>query len=625
MSDIASYMGDVARRLLGEPNKALSTERELRYGSRGSLSVDLDKGVWHDHEAGAGGGVLSLIERETKHPNGAAVEWMKAELGIELPDKANQITAQFDYVDEHGEVLFQVVRFEPKDFRQRRPDGCGGWDWKLGDVRRVPYRLPQLLDAGDRTIYIVEGEKDVHALERLGLVATCNPGGAGKWRADFAPYFQGADVVVLPDNDIAGEKHAADVAAKLKGTAQRVRIVPLPGLPPKGDPCDWIAAGGTLEELAKLADGAAEEAIEAEARRSKFFVASSLAGLPVPERQWSVTGFVPTSTVTLLGGDGGTGKSLIALQLGVAAATGGSWLGQPVTPGPALMLSAEDEREELHRRLAAICAAEGMGLDELDRLTLRSVAGEDALLAVLDRGSGAFEPTPLFHELDQRIGDEHPGIVILDTLADLHSGDENVRSHARQFVGMLRGLAIRHATAVLLLAHPSLTGISSGTGSSGNTAWNASVRSRLYLERVVSDGYEADPDARVLHTKKANYGRVGRQIAMRWQDGVFVADGPGAGIDRMAANAKAERVFLKLLRMFADEGRHVSASPGPTYAPAVFARHPDAEGCGKRVLMPAMEALFATRKIRIETHGPPSRPRSHVVEVRPGEGQGKAA
>ncbi|WP_369675560.1 AAA family ATPase, partial [Enterococcus faecium] len=94
--------------------------------------------------------------------------------------------------------------------------------------------------------------------------------------------------------------------------------------------------------------------------------------------------------------------------------------------------------------------------------------------------------------------DERPALVGLDTLADLHSGQENDRTTARQFIGLLRGLAIRHGCAVVLLAHPSLTGMASGSGLSGSTAWNASVRSRLYLERVVQDGYEADPDRRVL-------------------------------------------------------------------------------------------------------------------------------
>ena len=116
-------------------------------------------------------------------------------------------------------------------------------------------------------------------------------------------------------------------------------------------------------------------------RTSRFFPASDLHGQPVPEREWLVPDLIPHRTVTLLSGDGGTGKSLLALQLAVAAATEGRWIGRDVTPGGVVYLSAEDDRDELHRRLADILAHEGGDFRDLDRLTLRSLAGEDALLA----------------------------------------------------------------------------------------------------------------------------------------------------------------------------------------------------------------------------------------------------
>jgi len=253
MTDWGRCMEAVARRLLGEPNRALSSQTEWRYGSRGSLAIDLAKGVWFDHEHQTGGGVLALIQRQTKRANGEAVAWLKSDLGIELTGNARQPVATYPYTDENGTVLFEVVRFEPKDFRQRRPDGRGGWIWNLEHVRRVPFHLPQLLAAKGRTVHVVEGEKDVLALERLGLVATCNPGGAGKWRQEFAEHFRGADVVILPDNDAAGEAHARQVAASLRPVAARVRLLRPPGLGPKEDVSDWIARGGTAEELARLA------------------------------------------------------------------------------------------------------------------------------------------------------------------------------------------------------------------------------------------------------------------------------------------------------------------------------------------------------------------------------------
>src|SRR5262249_1575088 len=100
--------------------------------------------------------------------------------------------AYYDYTDEAGSVLFQVVRFEPKTFRQRRPDGHGGWVWNLDGVRLVPYRLPELIAAlaNNNPIFIVEGEKDVDRLWSLNIPATCNPQGAGKWRDDYSKNFE---------------------------------------------------------------------------------------------------------------------------------------------------------------------------------------------------------------------------------------------------------------------------------------------------------------------------------------------------------------------------------------------------------------------------------------------------
>ena len=349
-------------------------------------------------------------------------------------------------------------------------------------------------------------------------------------------------------------------------------------------------------------------------RSSVFFCAAELEGQPIPARRWLVDGLIPSGTVSLLGGDGGTGKSLVALQLAVAVATGGAWLGLPVTSGRAIYISAEDDHDELHRRLSDITCAEGVTLADLDNLTVRSLAGEDALLAALDRSGGVLHASALYHEADTRIRDESPALVVFDTLADLFPGNENDRAQARQFIGLMRGLAIRHECAVVLLAHPSLSGLNSGSGTSGSTGWNNSVRSRLYLTRVIQEGYEPDSDARLLSTMKSNYGRTGGEISMRWQAGVFVAEATPTGLDRLAMGAKAERVFLALLRSFAEQGRKVNHAGGPTYAPKVFAANPKAEGVTKAALKGAMEALLSRGTIRIGKEGPASK-RRQFLEV----------
>jgi len=172
-------------------------------------------------------------------------------------DDAAEIEAIYDYRDAEGRLLFQVVRFTGKRFRQRRPDGAG-WSWKLGRTPRVLYRLPELLaaDPAER-VYIVEGEKDADRLAALGLVATCNPGGAGKWsRLADDTALHGRRVAILADKDAAGRHHATDVAQRLRALAADVRLLELPG--PGKDVSDWLDAGGTADALHELADAAGD-------------------------------------------------------------------------------------------------------------------------------------------------------------------------------------------------------------------------------------------------------------------------------------------------------------------------------------------------------------------------------
>ena len=164
--------------------------------------------------------------------------------------------ASYDYVDEDGVLLSQVIRHEPKDFRQRRPDGREGWIWNLEGVRRVPYHLPDLIAASGNLIFITEGEKDCDNVRALGFAATTNMGGAGKWLPEYNEFLRGADVVLLPHNDSAGRDHADKVATALNRIARRVRVLDIAKTwsecPEKGDISDWIEAGGTADRLKAL-------------------------------------------------------------------------------------------------------------------------------------------------------------------------------------------------------------------------------------------------------------------------------------------------------------------------------------------------------------------------------------
>ena len=188
-----------------------------------------------------------------------------------------KIAATYDYTDEVGNFLYQVVRLEPKDFRQRRkarPDDppnkvkSGNWVWNLRDTKRVLYNLKTLHRAlsenSRRIVFIVEGEKDADLLTKLGFLATTNVGGAGKWEDSYTEFLTGCNVVIIPDNDpkneetgkCAGADHAQFVMSQLQGKAKKVVVLALDGVPEKGDISDWFELGGTVGKLKELVQNA---------------------------------------------------------------------------------------------------------------------------------------------------------------------------------------------------------------------------------------------------------------------------------------------------------------------------------------------------------------------------------
>lgn len=175
------------------------------------------------------------------------------------PTIVKQLVEAYDYTDEAGNLLYQSVRYRlpdgDKSFAQRRPGPDGvGWTWSLGDVRRVLYRLPKIMAAHRLTpVLIVEGEKDVHAAEGLGFVATTNAMGAGRWLSEYSLSMSERRCVVIPDADQPGQDHAVTVAGSLllHGAAS-IRIVELPDQPAHGDLSDWVARGGTRQDLIDL-------------------------------------------------------------------------------------------------------------------------------------------------------------------------------------------------------------------------------------------------------------------------------------------------------------------------------------------------------------------------------------
>ena len=322
------------------------------------------------------------------------------------PRRAGTV-ATYDYVDADGKLRFQVVRKSDKTFPQRRPDGNGGWVWNLKGVQRVPYRLPRLVEtagAGGMVI-VVEGEKDVHALEQLGLVATTNPGGAGKWLSEYVLHFEGVSaVVVIPDDDAPGREHAEAVAKALRPVAP-VKIVEVwPTGDSGADVSDWLALASNddqREQARKLLldiidrhakfDGASQvrpigdapsesgaeaagESAGASPRPGVYRDAGRDAPTSASTRDVSLeveeagafAAVVEASAEPLLGdaentvlaaggvaayyGDGGAGKTTLGLDRAFHYCAGGDWLGlQVARPLRVLWIENEGPRGKLPR------------------------------------------------------------------------------------------------------------------------------------------------------------------------------------------------------------------------------------------------------------------------------------
>ena len=220
-----------------------------------SLSIDIENGLFNCFGCNASGSIYDFYAMKhnlnVRSDFPQILKGIAQDFGITNGDrpKNSKVVAGYDYQDESGHLQYQIERLEPKSFRIRRPDGKGGWIYKKEGICIVPYRLPSIIKATE--VIIVEGEKDADNLMDLGLIATTNPFGAGKWPEHFGPYFAGKDVLLIPDNDDPGRRHMDKVAANLHGHAASIKVLELPGLPEKGDVSDFIATFSNKEEAAE--------------------------------------------------------------------------------------------------------------------------------------------------------------------------------------------------------------------------------------------------------------------------------------------------------------------------------------------------------------------------------------
>lgn len=392
-TDFSLLMGPVAQHpeIWGPPNPGMSTKLSLRWGGQGSKSVDLQKGTWFDHEAGLGGGVIDLVMNVTAGDKASALEWLETEGFIEKRDsghngghqRANSAPVDneppereqppeesadgvpvpvkgYRYTDGDGSTLYEVIRYHfklpdgsfvpgksgnpKKTFKQRRPDGKGGYVWGLGDVPHTIYRRQsvEIAISEGKTILLPEGEKDVETLEEWGLVASTNSGGAQGWTSALAAMFRDADVVILGDDDEAGRKRVETVACSLRGIAKRIRVIE--GWGGAKDVTDWKEkSDGTSAKLAEIIQNLSDWHPRPP---TSGMGAVGLHQLHHPslKHDFMIEGFLDRQGVAMMPGASGSGKTFLVLEMAMCTALGLDFWGMKVKPGLVLYQAGEGKQ-----------------------------------------------------------------------------------------------------------------------------------------------------------------------------------------------------------------------------------------------------------------------------------------
>jgi len=365
----------------------------------------------------------------------------KTNRGDDTWTPAGPAVAIYDYRDEQGELLFQVCRTANKDFRQRRPKVGGGWEWKLGDTRRVLYRLPKVIEAvaNGEMVFIVEGEKDVHSIEALGLVATCNPGGAGKWLPDYTEALRDAVVTIVSDNDNPGRAHARLVREALTAAGADVTI----SEPTVGkDVTDHLNAGLGLEDLA-ITHHAEEPAKPQLAIDLWDFLAESDA-----PHDWVVPGLLERGDRLILTGFEGQGKSMLIRQLAICAAAGIDPFHHERRHQPrrVLYIDCENSESQSRRKLRPIAdLTKGFrNMSPIPAGGLRLIHRPEGIDLTTDSDAAW---------LIERVTAHRPDILVLGPFYRLHNANMNDEVVARRTVAVLDRARTLNGCVLITEAH----------------------------------------------------------------------------------------------------------------------------------------------------------------------------
>jgi RecA-family ATPase len=327
------------------------------------------------------------------------------------------------------------------------------------------------------------------------------------------------------------------------------------------------------------------------------FDASQWEGVAIEPRRWIAFNRIPQGEPGIMSGDGGTGKTKLALQLAVSIAAGlRDWIGGVVdAEGPVIVYSAEEKLKEMHRRISDILEHRGLAFGDLQSRLRFICDHDDPVLGACGR-NGVVQPTMSLLRLERTVEAIRPAMVIVENAADVYSGNEIDRTNVTRFMRCILGrLTAPSAATVMLIQHPSVSGLSDGTGRSGSTGWNNSGRWRTNFTKTKGD----EGDERQLEIIKNNYGPTGEKILLRWDRGVFIPEGSQAPLSRLAAEASVDDLFMRLLDKFIAQGRDVRETTGNGYAPAAFEADPEAKAASvkARAFAASMARLFAAGQI----------------------------
>lgn len=502
MSNIAAHAEVVAKAYWGEPT--MRRGHILRWGNRGSKELDLRKGTWFDFENNQGGGVVDLVRlNEGATIMNSIPDILEKKFGIQKQAQvslqpARFMSACYDYVDENGEVRYQVRRYEPKTFRQCRPDGNGGWLYNMQDVEALPYRLPDILANPEAPIFVVEGEKAADKLAKVAIVATTSHGGAKKWQATLNRWFEGRQVVVLPDNDEAGKAHADMVVAQLFGVAKAIKRVELPDLPDKGDVVDWLT-DREVEDLISVVRqapvvNAAPEAPEADYNddynQGDFFeFVDEDYLMNMPPISWAVgegdKGLITAHGLSMIYGSPGSGKSFITLDMALCQAHGIMWQGFPTKQGDVLYIAGEGVGG-IGKRIRAWKDWHSLG-----------VSGHFHMLPIAVNFRDQADIEKLMRSVERL--NRQWSCIYVDTLARaLLGADENSSQEAGLAVAAADALKQKFQCAVVFVHH---SGKQIERGARGSSAILGAVEASIVVtkdENVITLRVEKQKDAEII-------------------------------------------------------------------------------------------------------------------------------